>query len=225
MVKKYSVGILLVVTLLVSYLSFPQQKVQFSTDFVKDQTIDQLLTIATLWGILIITIIYNRVVEKENLLIWTEKKYNFKFILKSCIIVYFVSVVSAGIFNFIISELTNEGISTMVGEMATVFRSSYLLLIITCITAAITEEFLMRGYIQPRLSKIYQNPWVGILGTSLIFGVLHSTYGTLGQIVGPFITGIIFSFFYYRYQNITILIIVHFIIDFISLNIDQFAKY
>jgi len=78
---------------------------------------------------------------------------------------------------------------------------------------------LMRGYVQPRIEKIYRSPLAGVLVSAVLFGILHSTYGTIGQVVIPFFIGVVFAVFYKIYSNIKILIICHFMIDFVSLMI------
>jgi membrane protease YdiL (CAAX protease family) len=65
--------------------------------------------------------------------------------------------------------------------------------------------------------KIYNSPVAGILVSAILFGILHSTYGTIGQVVIPFFIGVVFAVFYKFYSNIKILIICHFMIDFVSL--------
>lgn len=87
------------------------------------------------------------------------------------------------------------------------------------------EELLMRGYIQPRLEKIYNSPLTGIIGSALLFGILHSTYGTIGQVMVTSFIGIIFAMFYKLYSNIKVLILCHFLIDFISLMIMNFIDF
>ncbi|RTZ46850.1 CPBP family intramembrane metalloprotease [Chryseobacterium arthrosphaerae] len=64
---------------------------------------------------------------------------------------------------------------------------------------------------------MYSSPIIGIIVSAILFGILHSTYGTIGQVVIPFFIGAVFAAFYKLYSNIKILIICHFMIDFVSL--------
>lgn len=80
----------------------------------------------------------------------------------------------------------------------------------------------MRGYLQPRIEKIYKSRYAGIIVSAVLFGILHSTYGTVGQVVVPCFIGIVFATFYKIYSNIKILIICHFMYDFVSLIIMNF---
>jgi membrane protease YdiL (CAAX protease family) len=113
--------------------------------------------------------------------------------------------------------ITHEKISDKLLQLSSIFKNNYFLIIFTCLTAGVIEELLMRAYIQPRVEKIYNSPVLGVIISALLFAILHSTYGTIGQVVVPFFIGIVFAIFYKLYSNINILIICHFMFDFISL--------
>ncbi|MEI7489030.1 MAG: CPBP family intramembrane glutamic endopeptidase, partial [Chryseobacterium sp.] len=121
-----------------------------------------------------------------------------------------------------ISIITYEKISDKLIKLQSIFKNNYFLIIFTCLTAGVIEEFLMRGYIQPRIEKIYNSPFLGVAISAILFGILHSTYGTIGQVVGPLFIGIVFAVFYKLYSNIKIIIICHFMFDFVSLMIINF---
>ncbi|WP_449397880.1 CPBP family glutamic-type intramembrane protease [Chryseobacterium wanjuense] len=63
------------------------------------------------------------------------------------------------------------------------FKNNYLLIIFTCLTAGVVEELLMRGYIQSRIEKIYANRVFWDHNFRHSFGILHSTYGTISQVL------------------------------------------
>ncbi|REC50890.1 hypothetical protein DRF62_18090, partial [Chryseobacterium piscium] len=58
--------------------------------------------------------------------------------------------------------------------------------------------------------------------SALLFGIFHSAYGTIGRAVVPIFIGTVFALFYKKYSNIKILIICHFLIDFISMMLMNF---
>lgn len=218
-VRKSSLGVLLATVLLFLCMLYSQY---FITKITGEKNITNTgfyLSRFFIWGVLILIFMYSKFIEKKPFLLWKERKYSFKFSVIAIISVYFIAIASAGISNTIVHSITHEKLSEKLLFINSFFKNSYLLLIFTCITAGITEELLMRGYLQPRISKITHQPWLGIFLSSFIFGILHSSYGTIGQIVGPLIMGIVFSLFYYKHRSILLLIIVHFLIDFISLNI------
>uniref|UniRef100_A0AAU6WKY2 CPBP family intramembrane glutamic endopeptidase n=3 Tax=Chryseobacterium TaxID=59732 RepID=A0AAU6WKY2_9FLAO len=107
--------------------------------------------------------------------------------------------------------------SSRLVQLSEIFKNNYGLIIFTCLTAGVVEELLMRGYIQPRVEKIYKNRYAGIVVSAVLFGILHSAYGTIGQVVIPCFIGIVFALFYKIYSNIKILILCHIMYDFVSL--------
>jgi membrane protease YdiL (CAAX protease family) len=86
---------------------------------------------------------------------------------------------------------------------------------LTAITAGITEELMLRAYLIPRLQLLFKNDYIPVIVSSVLFGFLHFGYGTALNIVGPMVIGLIFGFHYVRYRNIKILIIVHFLWDYL----------
>jgi uncharacterized protein len=74
------------------------------------------------------------------------------------------------------------------------------------LTAAVGEEVLMRGAIQPRF---------GIIFTSLVFALLHVQYGLSFAMVGVFFAGVVFGL-QRKYVNTTSCIISHMIYNFIA---------
>lgn len=74
------------------------------------------------------------------------------------------------------------------------------------LTAAVGEEVLMRGAIQPRF---------GIVFTALVFALLHVQYGLSLAMVGVFFAGIVFGL-ERKYVNTTACIITHLIYNFIA---------
>ena len=61
--------------------------------------------------------------------------------------------------------------------------------------APILEELLFRGAIENHLLQQWKNPWVGIVVSSLIFGVIHMNPA---QIPFAFLMGMMFGWLYYR---------------------------
>ncbi len=74
------------------------------------------------------------------------------------------------------------------------------------IIAPILEELLFRGAIQGFLLHIFNNPWVGIIIASLLFGVIH---GNPIQIFYATCLGIGFGWIYYRTGSLLPAIVGH----------------
>lgn len=177
-----------------------------------------------LWLTLPLVFLYSKKIEKLPMLLWKDHKYGVGFVLISLISLYVVAVTGAGLISFLIQKITHEDAGEKLLKMGKIFNKNILLIIFTSLTAGIVEELLMRGYIQPRLAKLYNSQSAGVYGSAILFAVLHSTYGTWSQVAGPFFIGVVFSAFYKKYSNIHILIICHFFIDFISLSLMNFVS-
>jgi len=214
---KYSVGIVLTFVLLVLAMLYSIPLINLFFDF-KTLTAELFFyNRLFLWLVLLLVLIYNFLLENRSFFVWEDQKYPFKFYIAATVCLYLIASFGGAFLNAIIKVLTQENMSDKLVQLNSIFKDNFYLIIFTCLTAAVIEELLMRSYIQPRIEKIYNSSSAGIVGSALLFGILHSTYGTIGQVVVPFFIGIVFSLFYKKYSNIKILIICHFLIDFISL--------
>lgn len=214
---KYSVGILLTFVLLAAVMLyiFPVISMMTGVQVVTAKVF--LISRVAIWMVLGIIILYSLLAEKQTFLLWKEKKYPVLFYLKAVLALYFICSFGGAFLNAAIQLLMNEKISDKLLQLSSVFKDDYFLIVFTCLTAGAVEELLMRGYLQPRIEKIYNSPLAGIMVSALLFGILHSTYGTISQVIVPFFIGVVFAVFYKKYSNIIVLIICHFMIDFISL--------
>ncbi|CAD7813690.1 hypothetical protein CHRY9390_02693 [Chryseobacterium aquaeductus] len=214
---KYSIGIVLTFVLLAISMLY---SIPFINLFINSKTLTSELFFynrLSLWLVLLLVLVYNFFIENRSFFVWEDKKYSFTFYFGAVILLYLICIFGGAFINAIIIFLTEEKVSKRLLEFKTLFKNNYFLIIFTCITAAVIEELLMRAYIQPRIEKIYKSPVLGIIISALLFGILHSTYGTIGQVVIPFFIGIIFALFYKKYSNIKILIVTHFMIDLVSI--------
>lgn len=219
---KYSLGILLTFVLLALVMLYAVPFINLIIDAKGITATNFFYSRITLWFVLIIILLYRIFIEKNSFLIWKDKTYSTGFYLAAIFSLYFICTVGGGLLNGLISIVTHEKISDKLIKLQSIFKNNYFLIIFTCLTAGVVEEFLMRGYIQPRIEKIYNSPFLGVAISAILFGILHSTYGTIGQVVGPLFIGIVFAVFYKLYSNIKIIIICHFMFDFVSLMIMNF---
>lgn len=169
------------------------------------------------WVAVLITWLFAKKIEKKNFLLWTEQKRRPLFYLISVIVILvgitlLVNVISIAEHKFRLVE-NNTNINNIIEIMC----NNKSLLIFTCLTAAFTEELIYRGYLLPRLQIVFNNVWISIILSSALFALSHFNYSDLNRMLFPFIIGIIFSCFYYRYRSLTVLIICHFLMDFYSL--------
>ncbi|RZJ49244.1 MAG: CPBP family intramembrane metalloprotease [Chryseobacterium sp.] len=214
---KYSVGIVLTFVLLALSMLYSIPLINQFFHF-KSITADLFFyNRLSLWLVLLLILAYNFFIENRSFFVWEDKKYSVGFYFAAVICLYFICAIGGAFLNGMIMLLTHEKVSDKLIQLSSIFKNNYFLIIFTCLTAGVIEELLMRAYIQPRIEKIYNSPVLGITISALLFAILHSTYGTIGQVVVPFFIGIVFALFYKKYSNIKILIICHFMFDFISL--------
>jgi membrane protease YdiL (CAAX protease family) len=214
---KYSVGIVLTFVLLAFSMLY---SIPIINQFFHFKTFTAYLFFydrLSLWLVLVLVFLYNFFIENRSFFVWEDKKYSAGFYLVAVICLYLICAVGGTVLNGIIMLITHEKVSDKLLQLSLIFKNNYFLIVFTCLTAGVIEELLMRAYIQPRIEKIYNSPVLGITVSALLFGILHSSYGTIGQVVVPFFIGIVFAVFYKKYSNIKILIICHFMFDFISL--------
>lgn len=169
------------------------------------------------WVITLLVFLYASKIESGKLLLWEEQRYSFgKSFLQLFLTI--LAMYGVGIMGAIITKLahTNQDSSKM-AELIPILRKSPLLLIFTCLTAGVTEELLMRGYMMPRLNILFKSPVAAIIISSVLFGLLHASWGTWVQIVAPFLIGLVLAYAYWKYRSIKINMIAHFIFDLVQL--------
>jgi CAAX protease family protein len=169
------------------------------------------------WLSLLLLWLYAIKVEKENLLIWKERKYSFLIYLLFVIAIYVILFAGALIIQTLLSFTRFSSNSNILHQIINILKKNKILLVFTALTAGVVEELIMRGYIQPRLEILSRSPYAAMIISSLLFGLLHYKYGTLINVVGPVFIGLVFAFYYWKYRNIKVLIITHFLWDLISL--------
>jgi len=171
------------------------------------------------WIVLLLMVFYVLKVEKQKFLLYEEQKYPFWKALLMVFLMVAIIIFGNTVFGFIFKVLGFSETSQASKVIYSLLKQNYLLLIFACITAGVTEELLFRGYLQTRLEKLFGNAWMGILISALLFGLMHAGWESLLHIIVPLWIGLVYAFFYYKYRNIKILILLHIFWDLISTNI------
>jgi len=164
------------------------------------------LFVAVLW-------VYATKKEMQPLLIWKENKYSVGTHISHVFALFFIIMISITFINFFIIPLTREEPSKVLHHIVDFLRNNIFLLVFTALTAGVTEELIFRGYLQPRLELLLKNPYWAIFISSLIFGLAHFRYGTVKNVLDPFLIGLGLAIYYWRYRNIKVAIIFHFLWD------------
>lgn len=169
------------------------------------------------WVAVLIIYLYARNIEREKLLPWGNKKSNFIFFILSVVAILLALIVASVAISLIEKVIRVPHDSKVMDRIVAAMCGNKPLLLFTCLTAAVTEELMFRGYLMPRLQVLSGKPWLSIVFSSLLFGLAHFGYHDFNHMFFPFIIGLVFAIHYYKYRNLAILITCHFLIDFISL--------
>jgi hypothetical protein len=172
-----------------------------------------------IWFSLLLLFIYNYKVEKTPFLLWTEKQYSFSPFVVAVFETFLKLFIAVIIVSSIVLLFKVKVESVVLNKALALFKNNYFLMFFTCVTAGITEELFFRGYLLPRLALILKNTKLAILLSSLLFGLMHYGYGTLVQMIGPAVIGLVLAFQYQKYQSIKMVILCHFLWDLLLLSI------
>ncbi len=183
-----------------------------------------LISISFVWLSLALIYIYSYKVEKLNFLIWEEVNYPvnqfLKLVLQTLLICFASSIVIGVVLKMTGFKMDNDKATQLVKFL----KSNQLLLFLIPVSAAVTEELIFRGYLQSRLQLLFKNKYIPIIISSLLFGLAHLGYGTAKQIIGTFFIGLVFSIHYNKYRSIKILIICHFLWDYLIFQLFMHMK-
>ena len=155
--------------------------------------------------------------EGTKFFLWQEKKYSAGFYIGSAVVIFLLQIGAAWVSRvpFYLGFHENNAVAR---RIAAILLSSPMLLAGACLTAGIIEEFIFRGYILSRLSLFFKNQHWPVIISALIFASVHLAYKTVHELIFAFLIGLIFGYYYQWYRNLTVLIIVHFAIDFVAFN-------
>jgi membrane protease YdiL (CAAX protease family) len=70
------------------------------------------------------------------------------------------------------------------------------------------EEVIFRSIIQTRLNKIY-GAWGGIILSSILFGFMHSAYGTYYEVLYTLFVGAIIGYMFYKTRSLPLITLIH----------------
>ena len=84
----------------------------------------------------------------------------------------------------------------------------FINLLVMALLPAVGEELFFRGSLQKALLRLNKKPWLAILITAIVFGLLHGTYFKLLPI---FALGLLLGIVYHLTQNLWYCITIHFI--------------
>lgn len=107
---------------------------------------------------------------------------------------FFIAMVFLSVLGFIFGINDQQNIFDLVNSLP------LPLLIFAVLAAPISEEFFFRALLVPR---------IGVIPSSILFGIAHFSYGSIIEIVGTFLLGLILSLLYKESKSITPVLITH----------------
>ncbi|MEG0855615.1 MAG: type II CAAX endopeptidase family protein [Terrisporobacter sp.] len=122
-----------------------------------------------------------------------------------------ISLLVIGIVYFKFPDFLNELLTDSAVDSYSTYSGLVTVMLITVVCAPLAEEMLFRAVIFKRTSKKF-NIYVGIIVSSLIFGLLHIELA----IIGAFLFGVACCILYTKYRNILIPMTVHFLNNLIA---------
>ena len=165
-----------------------------------------------------VIVLYAYFAEHQKPLLWRAKQRDIGFFIVSVIVLYFLSL-GCSVVSLIPKFLGWKENDDVIKKLADIFRGRTALIIFISLTAGVTEEFLFRGYILTRLSLVFKNKYLPIIVSAILFSALHYRYHSLREYIVTFSIGLLYGAYYQKYRNIVALMAVHFLVDFISLEL------
>ena len=93
-------------------------------------------------------------------------------------------------------------------------NTSWVLILISILTAGIAEEIVFRGYIIERVSEITKKGWIGVVVSVIGFVLPHTMSWNMSHVIAVVLPlGLILSWLYLWKRNLIFNMIVHIVID------------
>lgn len=160
----------------------------------------------------IIILLYKFRINKNKLSLMVKdyiKKINIKelsgVVVNQLCVSMGISLLLIGIIYFVFPDMLNNLLSESSVSKASTYGGLFMSMTITVVGAPIMEELFFRAIIFKRISR-KSNIYIGMIISSLVFGLLHIELA----IIGAFIFGIACCILYIKYKNILIPMTVHF---------------
>ncbi len=183
--------------------------------FVKpavDEPFSTLIGFSLFWGLAILVLFFTRTVEALPLTSIGWRPLTWKSVLTAIGLGILLSLLVPALTLLVgaIIPQTNSGTVTEV-----VSSHSWWILILSVITAGVTEEILFRGYSLERLTEITGSKWISGIISLMFFIAVHAAGWNLTHLISVVLPlGAILTSIYFWQRNLLFVIIVHTVIDF-----------
>ena len=176
-----------------------------------NEPVSTLVGFGVFWGLAFVMLFFTQTVENQPLVTIGWKLLSWKLVLTAVGLGVLLSLLVPTL-TLLVSKVfppSNSGTVTLVAS-----NYSWWILLLSVLTAGITEEILFRGYPLERLQEITGNKWISGLISLVFFVAVHATGWNLAHIIGVVLPlGIILTGLYFWQRNLLFVMIVHVVID------------
>lgn len=170
-----------------------------------------LIGFVILWLLALSVCLYVTQVEKRPLTSIGWEKLTWKSILLAIGLGVLLSIL-VPVLTLLISMVIPASDSGSISQVATSFP--WWVILLSVITAGVTEEVLFRAYPISRLLEKTNNKWLSVIISLIFFICIHSSGWNLAHIIGVVVPlGAILSALFLWKRNLLFVIIVHIMID------------
>lgn len=173
------------------------------------------------WIEVLLLMFYAYKVEQQKLLIWKNIPLSVWKFLLAVLVLYLLSVASA-IVAYIPQRFGWHDSNVVFKKIVAILKNRYWLAIFVAFTAGVTEEFIFRGYLLTRLSLLFNNKYLPVIISSVLFAAMHYKYNSLREYIFVFLIGVLYGAYYQKYRNIKVVMAAHFLVDLISLTVAHY---
>lgn len=115
-----------------------------------------------------------------------------------------LSVIAGLVFGQV--EYTLVGAKELIPDLSS--TNLLILIIIMVFIIGLIEELIFRSILQTSLEEFLGPAW-GIFLSSLLFGIMHSTYGTPYEMAYTFLLGGFLGYLFYRTRSLPLVVMIH----------------
>lgn len=208
--KDFKIGIgifLLSIIVITEHLFSP--KIHFGWYFI-------LLMELSLWLIVGAAFLYTRVIERQQFFLWIyNKTYKNVFYLLSIISLFALTYVLWLVAGWLAYALFGSNDFGYFFYLRKLISANVWMLLFVTVSGSIFSVILLCGYLLPRLTHLFGSKYVAILGSALIVSLFNLGSHSFYVVLYTFLTGLLNCFYYERYKNLYVLIVCHFVFNFI----------
>ncbi|GAB1472239.1 type II CAAX endopeptidase family protein [Chloroflexota bacterium] len=176
-----------------------------------DEPISTLINFGALWAFALGVVFFTQRVEKLPLSSMGWKTLSWKWVFIAIGMGILLSLL-VPVLTIVVSKFFPPSETGTVMETASNFP--WWILLLSVVTAGVTEEVLFRGYPLERLYEMTGNKWLSGLISLAFFVAIHAAGWNMAHVVGVVIPlGIILTGLYFWRRNLLFVMIVHVVID------------